>query len=452
MKVTAVFDIGRTNKKYILFDESYQLVREIREVLPETTDEDGFPCDDINLLTQWVKQHWENLKKDEAYEIQAVNVSGYGATLVHLNDQDQPVTPLYSYLKPFPDDLAAQFYGQYGDPMRIALQTGSPPMGFLNTGLQMYWLKYRRPEAYERIKTTLHLPQYILFLLTGRKVSDFTSIGCHTALWSLEMMDYHEWVKNEGVHKKMASLLAASSFIYRFDKNIIQSGFGLHDSSAALIPYRTAFKKPFVLLSTGTWCVNFNPFATNPLTSDQLERDCLHFMTPEGSGVKASRVFMGREHDHQVERIARYFRIEPDFYRNVVFDASHLDADAPPFYPACMEGNGPFPEPQPHDWQISAFATPEAAYHQLLIGLTNIVAVSLDLIGVEEVPTLFVDGGFAKNRIFTQLLARKFPNHEVYTTLLPYAAALGAALHVTRPQTFEFPGELVKVETGSPVS
>ena len=76
--------------------------------------------------------------------------------------------------------LAAEFYGQYGDPMRLALQTGSPPMGFLNSGLHMYWLKHMRPDVYAQVKTTLHLPQYILFLLTGRKVSDFTSLGCHT--------------------------------------------------------------------------------------------------------------------------------------------------------------------------------------------------------------------------------------------------------------------------------
>ncbi|WP_247237885.1 FGGY-family carbohydrate kinase [Telluribacter sp. SYSU D00476] len=447
MNVTAVFDIGRTNKKWVLFDEKYQLVEESNETLPETTDEDGFPCDDLPLLTQWVQQHWENLKKREDITIKAINVAAYGATLVHLDAQDKPVTPLYSYLKPIPRAISQQFYSSYGDPMRLALQTGSPPMGMLNSGLQIYWLKHSRPEVYSQIKTTLHLPQYIIFLLTGRKVSDFTSIGCHTALWSFEMMDYHDWVKAEGIHKILAPMLAASSFIARDggDK-VMQSGFGLHDSSSALIPYRMAFKQPFVLLSTGTWCVNLNPFVARPLTSDQLERDCLHFMTPEGSGVKASRVFMGREHDHQVERIAKYFHVETNFYKGMDFDEKHLTAPAPPFYPALMEGNGPFPERSPQDWQVSAFASPEAAYHHLLIGLVNILAASLQLIGVDEVPTLYVDGGFSKNCIFAQLLARQFPSHEVYTTELPYATALGAALHVTRPQNFEFPGKIRRVE------
>ena len=446
MKVTAVFDIGRTNKKYVLFDEKFQIVDEFSEVLPETVDDDGEPCEDIALLTDWVVENWKKIKASQKYEVVAVNAAAYGASFVHLDASDRPVTPLYSYLKPFPAQVASQFYGRYGDPMRVGLQTGSPPMGMLNSGLQLYWLKYAKPELFARVKTSLHLPQYIIFLLTGRKVSEFTSIGCHTALWSFEMMDYHDWVKEEGLQKMQAPLLAASSFLSRDGDLTIQSGFGLHDSSSALVPYRMAFKKPFVLLSTGTWCISFNPYATRPLTSDQLDKDCLHYMTPEGSGVKASRVFLGREHDFQVARIAEYFKVKGDFYKKVSFDRTLLKEERPPFYPACMEGNGPVPEPSPELWQVSAFPSAESAYHHLIDGLVSIVKISLELIGVEDTPTLFVDGGFARNPLFTGLLAERFPGKEVYSTDLPYATALGAAIHVIRPRTFEFPGKLDKVE------
>jgi L-fuculokinase len=195
MKVTAVFDIGRTNKKYILFNEKYDIVHEFSESLPETVDEDGFPTEDCELLTKWVQDHWAELLANPDFDIKAVNVAGYGASLVHLDTANRPLTPLYSYLKPFPEDLLRQFYSTYGDPTRISLQTGSPAMGMLNSGMQLYWLKHTKPEIYSQIATTLHLPQYILYLLTGRKVSDYTSLGCHTALWSFEMWDYHEWVK-----------------------------------------------------------------------------------------------------------------------------------------------------------------------------------------------------------------------------------------------------------------
>lgn len=446
MKVTAVFDIGRTNKKYVLFNEKYEIVHEFSEYLPETVDEDGFPTEDCDLLTKWVQDRWAELLADPQYDIKAVNVAAYGASLVHLDAANRPLTPLYSYLKPFPEDLAKQFYGTYGDPTRISLQTGSPSMGMLNSGMQLYWLKHTRPEIYSQIATTLHLPQYILYLLTGRKVSDYTSLGCHTALWSFEMWDYHEWVKAENIHKKLAPVLASSSFIYRHGDKGIQSGFGLHDSSSALIPYRMAVKKPFVLLSTGTWCINFNSFASKPLTSYQLERDCMNYLTPEGSGVTASRLFLGREHDYQVARIVEYFKVDPDFYKKVVFDEEVLKADTPKFYTACMTGNGPFPEANTQEWQISAFKSAEAAYHHLLKGLTELLFVSLDLVNVNDVHAIYIDGGFARNEIFTRLIAKHYPNHKVYVSDLPYATSLGAALHVTRPQTYEFANEIREIK------
>ena len=49
--VILIFDIGKTNKKILLFDEHYRLVYEDSVRLQEITDEDGFPCEDIDALT-----------------------------------------------------------------------------------------------------------------------------------------------------------------------------------------------------------------------------------------------------------------------------------------------------------------------------------------------------------------------------------------------------------------
>lgn len=111
-----------------------------------------------------------------------------------------------------------------------------------------------------------------------------------------------------------------------------------------------------------------------------------------------------------------------------------------------MEGNGPRPEKQEGIWDVSAYATAEAAYHGLIKGLTELLFLSLDLISVNDVKSIYIDGGFARNKIFTKLIARNYPNHQVYTTELPQATALGAALHVTRPQFFDFPGKISIVE------
>jgi hypothetical protein len=52
--VIAIFDIGKTNKKFFLFDESYEVVYEKSTKLPEITDEDGFSYDDIKGIEQFV--------------------------------------------------------------------------------------------------------------------------------------------------------------------------------------------------------------------------------------------------------------------------------------------------------------------------------------------------------------------------------------------------------------
>jgi hypothetical protein len=36
----------------------------------------------------------------------------------------------------------------------------------------------------------------------------------------------------------------------------LKVGTGLHDNSAALIPYLGTFQEPFALISTSTWCIS----------------------------------------------------------------------------------------------------------------------------------------------------------------------------------------------------
>jgi len=80
--VIAIFDIGKTNKKLLLFDEHYNVVHEESRQLNEVKDEDGFACEDVELLTQWVNDSFESLLKDDRFQIKAINFPGYGARFV----------------------------------------------------------------------------------------------------------------------------------------------------------------------------------------------------------------------------------------------------------------------------------------------------------------------------------------------------------------------------------
>ena len=156
--------------------------------------------------------------------------------------------------------------------------------------MQLYRIRQERPELFARIKWSLHLPQFLSYLLTGKAVSDITSIGCHTNLWNFPQQHYHEWVYREGLIEKLAPIVPSNSVV-SVGKLLV--GVGLHDSSAAIIPYLESFREPFVLVSTGTWCITMNPFNDSPLTAAELQQDCLCYMSYLGRPVKGVAVVRG---------------------------------------------------------------------------------------------------------------------------------------------------------------
>ena len=83
-------------------------------------------------------------------------------------------------------NLQKEFNQDYDADGQLAKQTASPDLGNLNSGMQLYWLKKQQPSVFRQIRYSLHLPQYISFLISGVCASDLTSIGCHTRLWDFE--------------------------------------------------------------------------------------------------------------------------------------------------------------------------------------------------------------------------------------------------------------------------
>ncbi|HZX58299.1 MAG TPA: FGGY family carbohydrate kinase, partial [Mucilaginibacter sp.] len=226
--VIAIFDVGKTNKKLFLFDENYKIVFEKSARFIETVDEDGFPCENLESLRQSVFDSLNEISKLKKFEIKAVNFSAYGASLVYLDENGEALAPLYSYLKPYPDEISKLLYAKHGGEEQFSLRTASPLLGSLNSGLQLYRLKLEKPELFKKVKYALHLPQYLSFLLTGKSYSDMTSIGCHTSLWDFEKNDYHEWVLNEGIKPKLAPIIPSDKALPVIYKNKhYKAGVGL---------------------------------------------------------------------------------------------------------------------------------------------------------------------------------------------------------------------------------
>lgn len=425
--VIAIFDVGKTNKKLFLFDEHYRIVYEKSARFIETVDEDGDPCENLDSLEKSVYDSLREVFKLGEFDIKAINFSTYGASFVHLGENGKPVAPLYNYLKEFPKDLLENFYKTYGGEEQWAKETSSPVLGNLNSGMQLYRLKYQQPELFAKIKYSLHLPQYMSYLLTGKPYTDITSIGCHTGLWDYEKNDYHHWVYAEGIAEKFAPIVPSDGVLQGNEaakEKLV--GVGLHDSSAALIPYLVSFNDPFVLISTGTWCISLNPFNNSAVSEDDLKNDCLCYMQYKGSPVKASRLFAGNEHEIQTKRIASHFKTNTSVFKTIEYDAeivAKLKKDKTQ-QPVILERSA-FA-----DRDLAGFENYTEAYHQLIIDIMEQQFFSTSRILSPDVKRIFVDGGFGKNAVYMNLLAAAFPDLEVFAASMAQATAIGTAIAI----------------------
>jgi len=446
--VIAIFDVGKTNKKLFLFDEHYQIVYERSARFIETVDEDGFPCENLESLRLSVFDSLSAVFRLKEFEVKAVNFSTYGASLVYVDEEGKPLTPLYNYLKPFPAELSEQLYAKYGGEDQFASETASPVLGSLNSGLQLYRLKNEQPEVFKKLKYALHLPQYLSSLISGQYCSDITSIGCHTALWDFDGKRYHEWVEKESLSLKLAPIKRPDECLKAvFPGNGYCVGIGLHDSSAALIPYLVSFSEPFILISTGTWCISMNPFNHTPLTQNELQNDCLCYLQYQGNPVKASRLFAGNEHEQQVKRIAEHFKQDTIRFRTMSFDPEVINKLQQSIQQN-KHSDTFLKESVFKNRDLAIFSDEIEAYHQLILDLVHqqVFSTMLVLKGT-SVKRIFVDGGFSKNSVYMNLLANAFPDIEVFAASMAQATALGAALAIHKSWNNKpIPGDIIELK------
>ena len=246
-KVIGIFDVGKTNKKLLLFDYNLRIVLEQEIRFPEKLDDDGFECDNIELIEKWIKDSVTKLIHSEKYDLTALNFATYGATIVYLDAQGQRITPVYNYLKPIDEKIPERLYRRYGGQDEFCRRTASPALGMLNSGIQILWLKTAKPEVFSKVRYILHFPQYMSYLITGKICSEHTSIGCHTGMWDFDNMKYHPWISDQGFELPQPVPVDTFSEI-AIDEKKIKVGIGLHDSSSSLAPYFTGNRGKFLLV------------------------------------------------------------------------------------------------------------------------------------------------------------------------------------------------------------
>lgn len=425
-----VVDIGKTLSKVTLWTRAGRMID--RHVRANTAcEQDGVRCLDAEGIGNWLRA---TLRGWAGHPVETIIPVAHGAGFAALDADGALLFAPLDYEQAIPDDVMAHYRSQR-DPFAV---TGSPalPDG-LNLGAQVFWMAQRHGEAMESA-TLLPWAQYWAWFLTGRAVSEVTSLGCHTDLWSPGDGRFSPMAQRLGWAELFAPVIKASDVVGTLRPQLAsETGLpataqvlaGLHDSNAALLAARgftEIARKEATILSTGTWFIAMRLAAENVATATLPEaRDTLVNVDAYGWPVPSARFMGGREIETVIQLDTRRVDIKPD-QSKLMDEVPALLRRRTMMMPTLAPGFGPYPDGEarwvnaPVEWQGTWYARRAA----VCLYAAMVADTSLDLIGSKE--RLLIEGRFAEAEVFVRALAALRPDTQVFVANAHNDVSFGA--------------------------
>lgn len=412
-QTVAVLDIGKTNVKLALFDHGRLLWEKSapNRVLPGPP----YPHEDVESAWTFFLDALHEAAR--THQISAIVPTAHGAAGALIGESElaapvmdyeftgvEVIEPDYARLRPsFSESLSPNL-----------------PAG-LNLGRQLAYQKWRCPDLFAKARYFVGYPQYWSWRLSGVAVSEVTTLGAHTDLWSPREGQVSSLVGALDVGHLLPPLRRAFDPLGSIKPEIAAAcGLapdtpvfcGIHDSNASLLPYLLSRQTPFTVLSTGTWvilmCVGLSLEQLDPHDDTLANVDAL------GRPIACGRFMGGRE-----------YAVIAGGRGNADLDAIERVIASGAMALPCFSGQGgPYAttkgvirgEVAVRD--RAALATLYCALVSDLM-LTRMGAASGDLI---------VEGTFAGNLAFCQTLGALRPTQRVFAAEDAAGTARGAAM------------------------
>lgn len=426
----AVIDIGKTNAKVALVDLADLREVALRRMANAPVADGPYPHHDVELLWSFIVDSLAGINRQQ--RIDAISITAHGATGVLVDAAGELALPVLDYEFTGPDALAQDY-----DAIRPAFaETGTPrlPVG-LNLGAQFFWQQRNFPAEFAEAAAILMYPQYWAFRLTGVAANEVTSLGCHTDLWNPWKADFSSLVDRmqwrglmapvRPAKDRLGPILPALARVTGLDPQT-PVFCGLHDSNASLLPHLLSDRPPFSVVSTGTWVVSMavggNKIALDPA------RDTLVNVNALADPVPSARFMGGREFSRLTEGQSEGWTEE---------DVATVLAGKTSLLPSTQQGSGPFPH-HTAAWLDADGINNGQRFAAISFYLALMTATCLDLIGADG--PIIVEGPFARNRLFTQMLAAATAR-AVTASEAATGTSIGAALLASDQRKVQGKGE-----------
>jgi L-fuculokinase len=448
----AVVDVGKTNKKVLIYDLRLKCVDSVYKNFDEF-EEAGVIYEDLENMTLWIRDQLKIFANK--YIIKAISVTTHGAFAVGIDVNGNLAVPPVAYTTDAGENFRQDFYNTFGHPHTLKRATGTTEIGSLvNIGKLIYFWQKQWPEQYKNIWKILNMPQYFGYQFTGNIGAEPTYIGCHSYLYNPKEKSYSDVAKRLGVIDLLPEKISKSwqklgtiSPQFQTETNLPSDcivTMGIHDSNASLLPYLVKGFKNFVLNSTGTWCVAMHPTHNSDFRDEELDAAVFYNFDVFQQPVKTSIFKGGTEFETYRTILNNLAGDQPDplfdidLYNRIVSEKKLF------ILPSVDKGVGIFPFAEPGAVENgvkidlktlqSKKEIPEFFNHfktglaVLNLSLAIQTYYALKMTGFDGEGTVFVEGGFRKNIPYLKLLGALFPKATISLTKMEEATAFGSAI------------------------
>ena len=440
----AVLDVGKTNKKVRLYDRAFNVLAEERTTI-EPYELDGLEVEDTQALLSWFREALKRLTPD--YAIRAIAITTHGATCAVLDEAGALAHPVISYTAEKGAEIQEEFYETFGDRTTLHRTTCTPDVGFANVGKALFYLKTRMPEVWENCRHALLYTSYLSYELTGVMGLEPTYLGNHTYLWNFAEQEWSSVARAldadtmfpEKLSNPWDSLgavkpgLAADCGLPADCKVTL----GIHDSNANFLPYLTQGYDNFLLNSTGTWCVLMRQAASTELSDDEIAAKVFFNLDALNRPVRTCIFPAGMEYDTFRGLTDAADESDAEMVRRVVAGKSLFvipgvlpDATAfPGATPRVVNGEDIHLLADLKERDDAPLAGLGQDYYAALnLSLAFATRKMLSRCDIGPGTTVFIEGGFANNQTYCELLAALCPDQTFVLTSMKEGTSFGAAL------------------------
>lgn len=246
---------GRLIAGYLL--EGKLMLNEVHRFENKLIEINHHYCWDINKLFSEIKLGIHKVK-EQGLVPESIGIDTWAVDYVLLDENDELLTEAVSYRDSRTDGMMEKVFTTISKE-RLYLETGIQFQKF-NTIYQLYYLKKNNPEVLEKAKTFLMIPDYFHFLLTGKKVNEYTNatttqlVNAFTKKWDKELL--HKlginWEMFQEIHPPNTSLgRLRPELVDEFGFNMEVILPATHDTASAVLAVPEV--EDTIYISSGTW-------------------------------------------------------------------------------------------------------------------------------------------------------------------------------------------------------